>query len=84
MLLSVSGEAKGTLFSNKEEKVKWDKVPWESEAEKAGCLGVRVGMGCPQGWAGWGAACSGSSDGPACIGLHPETPELVCPVPGER
>lgn len=37
--LSVPGEAKGTLFSNKEEKVKQDQVPWESEAKKTGSVG---------------------------------------------
>lgn len=45
---SVSAEAKGTLFSNKEEKVKQQKVPQEPEAEKAGCLGAG-GDGMPPG-----------------------------------
>lgn len=85
LLLSVSDEAKGTLCSlTRRKKVRQDNVPWESEAGEAGCLGVRVGRGCPQGWAGWGAACSGSSDGPACLSLHPETAELLCPALGER
>jgi len=49
------------------------------EAEKAGCL-AWGGDDCPWSWEGWGAACWGSSDGPACIRLHPETAELGCPV----
>lgn len=82
LLLSVSGEAKGTLCSlTRRKKVRQDNVPWKLEAGEAGCLGVRVGTGCPQ---GWGAACSGSSDGPACLSLHPETAELLCPALGDR
>lgn len=72
---------KGTLTSNKEEKVRRNKVPWELEGGMAGCVD---GGKLPAGLGRIGVACLGSPAGPACLSLHFGTAELVCPVLGER
>lgn len=85
VLLSVFGISQGdTLFSKKEEKSQAGQGPLGIGGRRGWAPGWVDGDGLPQGRAGWGAACLGSAGGPACISLHPETAELLCPVLGER